>query len=139
VNHATGRCRHKRAERLPRAHIAGYGALAPGARPVVMCASITRDATQEMSICDADVLVAERAYEQQRQRWTVPPFVAVGRARTHVRELVAGGMTVAQIARRADLGAATINRLIGSGRCGGARKPPSRRTAGRGVPMCSSP
>jgi hypothetical protein len=67
-------------------------------------------------------------YEQQRQRWTVPPFVAVGRARTHVRELVAGGMTVAQIARRADLGAATINRLIGSGRCGGAA---SRRAGGQ--------
>jgi Helix-turn-helix domain of resolvase len=66
---------------------------------------------------------ANAAYEQRRLSRKVPPFVAAGRAREHVRTLLAGGMTVSTVAERAGVPRATVYRLIGG--CYGYKK--SRR------------
>jgi len=50
--------------------------------------------------------------KRRRRRRRVPPFVAAGRARAHVRELLDAGTTVNEVARRAGLSATTITKLL---------------------------
>jgi hypothetical protein len=57
---------------------------------------------------------ANTLYEQKRQRRKAPPFVAAGRARTHVRELQASGMSMKAIAKRAGVPRTVLHRLLGS-------------------------
>jgi WhiB family transcriptional regulator, redox-sensing transcriptional regulator len=57
---------------------------------------------------------ANTLYEQKRQRRKAPPFVAAGRARTHVRELQAAGMSMKAIAKRAGVPRTVLHRLLGS-------------------------
>jgi WhiB family transcriptional regulator, redox-sensing transcriptional regulator len=56
----------------------------------------------------------EHALRTERQRRKAPPFVAAGRARAHVRELQAAGMSMKAIAKRARVPRTVLHRLLGS-------------------------